>query len=84
MLPKLLLAFVREQESQTIGDYVTHKATIFDLDALLPFVDLPWLVELVRELPENELDEKGHYARASFLKAAEGKLTDRAPPIDDG
>jgi hypothetical protein len=80
ILPKFLLAFAREQESQTIGDYVTRKTTIFDLNALLPFVDLSCLLELARALPENELDEKEHYARASFLEAAEEKLAKCVPP----
>ena len=62
--------------------YVSRKATIFEIESLLPFVDLLPLIELVRALPENELSEREQEAKSKFLEAAEKKLAAPTTPAD--
>ena len=50
LLPIFLAAFVHEGQAHTLGDFVTHKMVSFRLDALLPFVELPEMLDAVRAL----------------------------------
>jgi predicted KAP-like P-loop ATPase len=77
ILMRFIRAFCQERESAGIGDYVSRKAKVFDLNALLPFVDLVPFLELVRALtPTNPAEEE---AKTGFTKAAEKAIA--APPV---
>jgi hypothetical protein len=80
-LPKFLAAFVFEGEAHTFGDFVSHKMVSFRLDALLPFVDLSELVDVVRTLPAD-LGAPERAARDQFLEAADRHLA-KAEKVGD-
>jgi hypothetical protein len=69
LLPILLQAFVHEGQAHTMGDFVSHKMVSFRLDALLPFVELPEMLDAVRALPA-EIDETRREARDRFIEVA--------------
>jgi hypothetical protein len=81
LLTIFLAAFVHEGQAHTMGDFVTHKMVSFRLDALLPFVDLQALVDLVRGLP-TDLDAAERAACDRLVEAADKHLA-TARKIDD-
>jgi hypothetical protein len=81
LLPKFLVAFVHEGQAHTLGDFVTHKMVSFRLDALLPFVDLPRLVDLVRAIT-IDLDAAERMACDRLVEAADKHLAS-AKKIDN-
>ncbi len=81
LLPIFLAAFVHEGQAHTMGDFVTHKMVSFRLNDLLPFVDLPSLVDLVRSLP-TDIDAADRAVCDRFVEAADKHLA-TARKIDD-
>lgn len=70
LLSKLLVAFLQEGQSHTIGDYVSSKLVSLQWEAVAPLIDAPSFTEAVRALsPESGTTE--HDARDRYLKAAE-------------
>jgi len=78
LLPIFLAAFVHEGQAHTLGDFVTHKMVSFRLDALLPFVDLPEMLNAVRALP-TDIDMTEREACNRFIEAANNHLANSGP-----
>jgi len=78
LLPIFLAAFVHEGQAHTLGDFVTHKMVSFRLDALLPFVDLPAMLDAVRALP-TDIDMTQRQACNRFIEAANNHLAKPGP-----
>lgn len=73
LLPVFLSALVHEGQAHTLGDFITHKMVSFRLDALLPFVDLPKMLDAVRALP-TDIDMTQREACNRFIEAANNHL----------
>lgn len=78
LLPIFLVAFVHEGQAHTLGDFVTHKMVSFRLDALLPFVELPKMLDAVRALPTG-IDMIEREACNRFIEAANNHLAKPRP-----
>lgn len=73
LLPIFLAAFVHEGQAHSLGDFVTQKMVSFRLDALLPFVDLPEMLDAVHALP-TDIEETQREACDRFISAANNHL----------
>ena len=83
LLVKLLTVFWNERQSLTLGEYVPRTSMAFELNNLLPFIDLPSFVVRVRDVPLAEMNEKQQAAVAGFFKAAERYLAEAIRNVEE-
>lgn len=70
LLGKLLVGFLSEGVSHTVGDHVTSKVISFHWSAIEPLIDVPAFTDAVKALAP-EVGTPEFDARERFLKAAE-------------